>query len=387
MKKIFKKNLFVSFLSCLLIALTPVLTQGDYLQSDIDIEHSINSSSLIINKTLISGVWHVGCDVMGNQAWVKDEISNPQGIPSKEGHRLTYCGDPAHWIIWLDNMGHPFQMDEIKSGSTGGTLNTKFYTDNTYTVTKDISTISVGERIYWTTENKGQVWHHTGITTPEIPEFTFIVNNKEYSLKPGETLIISDLQPGTYSIIEKYSKDYFIADVSIPYQIDENLNVVVSVTIEDGKTAIVNFTNERITPEKPIITPIITNTPIPVPTVSNTPIPTVIVLPTVSNTPIPTDIPVVTVEPVIINTPTITPIITINNTTTPTPTVVNTVTPTITNIPITVTPTSVPLITNPNFDLPQTGDESIFTILQFLFLGIIAIILIIIIIIIRYKRK
>ena len=63
-------------------------------------------------------------------------------------------------------MGHPFRMDEIKSGATGGTLNTKFYTDNTYTVIKDISTISVGERIYWTTENKGQVWHHTGITTP-----------------------------------------------------------------------------------------------------------------------------------------------------------------------------------------------------------------------------
>jgi hypothetical protein len=39
---------------------------------------------------------------MGNQAWVKDEISNPQGIKSKEGHRLAYCGDPSHWIIYLD---------------------------------------------------------------------------------------------------------------------------------------------------------------------------------------------------------------------------------------------------------------------------------------------
>ena len=60
------------------------------------------NSSLLIDKTLISGVWHVACDVMGNKKWVKDEISNPEGIPSKEGHRLAYCGDPSHWIIYLD---------------------------------------------------------------------------------------------------------------------------------------------------------------------------------------------------------------------------------------------------------------------------------------------
>lgn len=68
-------------------------------------------STLTINKTLISGVWHVGCDVMGNKAWVKDEISNPQGIPAREGHRLAYCGDPSHWIIYLDTSGKPFMMD------------------------------------------------------------------------------------------------------------------------------------------------------------------------------------------------------------------------------------------------------------------------------------
>ena len=123
-------------------------------------------ASLSINKELISGVWHVACDVMGNKAWVKDQISNPEGIPAKQGHRLAYCGDPYHWIIYLDTYGNPYQMDEIHSGATGGTLNTKFYTDGTYTEQIDISELQVNQRIYWTTENKGQVWHHTGITFP-----------------------------------------------------------------------------------------------------------------------------------------------------------------------------------------------------------------------------
>ena len=113
-----------------------------------------HTSSLTINKQLISGVWHVGCDVMGNQAWVKDEISNPKGIKSREGHRLIKCGDPNHWIIYLDANGKPFMMDEIESGATGGTLHTKFYTDNTYQTEMSIADIQCGERIYWTT------WHN-----------------------------------------------------------------------------------------------------------------------------------------------------------------------------------------------------------------------------------
>ena len=122
---------------------------------------------------------------MGKSSWVKDEISNPEGIRSREGHRLAYCGDPSHWIIYLDENGCPVWMDEIKSGATGGTLSTKFYTDGTYSEEKDISTVQIGERIYWTTAHAGQVWHHTGITTPEVPEFSFLINGVEYPLKAG----------------------------------------------------------------------------------------------------------------------------------------------------------------------------------------------------------
>ena len=209
------------------------------------------NSVLMINKTLISGVWHVGCDVMGNQKWVKDEISNPKGIPSREGHRLAYCGDPSHWIIYLDEYGVPFMMDEIKSGATGGTLNTKFFTDGTYTEEKSISEIKCGERIYWITWHNDQVWHHTGITTPEIPEFSFLVNDVEYAIEAGSTLTLDNLPAGTYQIIEKYNPEYFVADVSIPFVVDEDCNVIANVTIGMDDEAVVNFTNQRITPDKP----------------------------------------------------------------------------------------------------------------------------------------
>lgn len=209
------------------------------------------NSSLVINKELISGVWHVGCDVMGNQAWVKDEISNPQGIPSREGHRLAYCGDPSHWIIYLDESGKPYMMDEIKSGSTGGTLHTKFYTDSTFTQEMPISQIGCGERIYWTTWNRDQVWHHTGITTPETPEFDFVIEGVEYKIEAGSFLELHDLHAGVYQIIEKYDPQYFIANVSIPFVVNEEMDVVANVTVGRHDEAIVTFTNQRITPEPP----------------------------------------------------------------------------------------------------------------------------------------
>ena len=209
------------------------------------------SSSLVINKQLISGVWHVGCDVMGNQAWVKDEISNPQGIKSREGHRLNKCGDPTHWIIYLDTNGVPFMMDEIQSGATGGTLHTKIYTDATYQTEMSITDIHCGERIYWTTWHNDQVWHHTGITTPEIPSFSFVVNGVEYSIEAGSSLHLFNLGAGVYQIIERYDPLYFVADVSIPFVVSENCDVVAEVTIGTNDEAVVTFTNQRITPEKP----------------------------------------------------------------------------------------------------------------------------------------
>lgn len=214
-------------------------------------EEDASTGNLVISKKLLSNVWHVGCDVMGDQTWVKDEINNPEGIPSKDGHRKNKCGDPTHWNIYINTDGVPYMLQEIKSGATNGTLNTCFYTDNTYTKIRDISDIKIGERVYWTTWNFDKslgvvgVWHHTGVTYPEIPEFEFEFNGQTYFLKPNESLTLTDIPAGTYTITEKYKQDYIIGDVSIPYVQEADGDIVVEVTILPEQIIEVDFTNTR----------------------------------------------------------------------------------------------------------------------------------------------
>ena len=119
---------------------------------------------------------------MGDQYWVKDEISNPEGNKSKEGHRKDHCGAIGSWYVYLNEYGEPYAMLEMKAGSTNDLipLPAHFYTDNTYTELRDPATIEAGERIYWTTENKGQVWHHTGVTRLDIPKFEFVIDGESY---------------------------------------------------------------------------------------------------------------------------------------------------------------------------------------------------------------
>lgn len=104
--------------------------------------------------------WYVPCDVMGDQAWVKDEISNPAGNSSDEGHQKAKCGVAENNIIRVKD-GTAYEMVAINRG--GGT-ETEIYlfTDDTYTEPRDVSTIVPGERIYWETRTGGRVWHHSG---------------------------------------------------------------------------------------------------------------------------------------------------------------------------------------------------------------------------------
>ena len=211
------------------------------------------SSSIIIKKTLYCNVWHTECDVMGDEYWIKDEISNPKGIKSKEGHRKDHCGAIDSWYVYLDEYGKPYAMLEMKAGATNNQipLPAHFYTDETYTEVRDPATIKAGERIYWTTEHKGQVWHHTGVTRLDIPTFEFIVDGESYDLKPGESLEI-EVSAGDHTIIEKYNKEYIINDVSVPFSIDKDENAIVTVNIVKGTQIEINFENRpKNMPEPP----------------------------------------------------------------------------------------------------------------------------------------
>ena len=122
-------------------------------------DDNVGYGNLVINKQLITHIWHTECDVMGNQAWVPD-IDNPTGDRSREGHRLDHCGQPGNWIIYLDENGTPYMLEERNAGgANGGTLTARFYSDGTYTQEIGIDDINLNERIYFTTENDYQGRH------------------------------------------------------------------------------------------------------------------------------------------------------------------------------------------------------------------------------------
>ena len=205
-------------------------------------ETESDKSTIVITKTLYCNVWHTECDVMGDQYWVKDEISNPKGIKSKEGHRKDHCGAIDSWFVYLDKNGKPYSMLEMKAGSTNNLipLPAYFYTDETYTEPRDPATIQVGERIYWTTENKGQVWHHTGVTRLDVPKFEFVIDGESYFLQPDDTIEL-EVSAGHHTIIERYDKEYIINDVNVPFSVDKDENVVISVDTLDGSKVEINI--------------------------------------------------------------------------------------------------------------------------------------------------
>ena len=314
---------------------------------------------IILQKTLVNDVWHIRCDVMdgttfqaGGGIWKTDVIMNPTKKTSKEGHRSNKCGDADHWIIWLDNTGTPFRMDEIKSGATGGTLPTmifeevyspqdlgfsgwgelepemtdkvELYKEN-FKIQKDITTVKPGERIYWVTWNGNQRWYHSGIPYVAPPTFTFYIDGEPYPIVAGQYLELEDVLPGAHEIKEDVSLNDYIITIFGSSEVEGTKSIV---NIIDGETIEVEYVNEIITP--PTAQP---STPPPLPTT----VPTVTIKPTETPTPTPTT----TIKPTATPTPTVTikPTITPTPTKTPTPTIQPTFSPT---PEITATPTAIP---------------------------------------------
>lgn len=370
-----------------------------------------------INKTLIGSVWHVRCDYMdgitfkaGGGYWRRDWISNYEGKTSLEGHRSNKCGDADHWVIWVDADGNPFRMDEIKSGATGGTLPTIIYEprysfthdeilamesgdldliwkySQNFIDTKDWSTIKIGERMYWTTSNNGQIWYHTGIPYKvESPTYTIYIDGEGYDLvSNGGTVTIEDLEIGVHTIVEEKYPDTYVSNIYVNGVVLSEYNGSIEITTDTSITVENTLitpppTNSPTPPPTPIVltpTPTPTSSPTPTPTPSPTPTPTPSSTPTPSptpestSTPTPTPTPEITVTPTttpevtITSTPTTTPEVTItptptpNITPTPTPEVIVTSTPTpeITNTPtpeVTITPSPTTEVTNTPSPIPE----------------------------------
>ena len=249
------------------------------------------TGSLTITKTVSGQLWRVRCDYMGvddedtcdvryiNGAyWKRDWIKNPGGATSREGHRSNKCGDAEHWVIWADQDGVAYRMDEIKSGATGGTLPTVVYETKQYMTDNEIanignadrpgclskykenfqtampySAIQIDERLYWITFNGGQVWYHSGVPYKTEPSFVIYVDGVPYILTGGQSVTIPDLEPGIHEISEAEDPLYSLGTVvsSKEGAIQSQNGWTVQIQVNAGDDINVTWPNEQPEPRDP----------------------------------------------------------------------------------------------------------------------------------------
>ena len=121
----------------------------------------------------VAACWGVGCNTDQANEWEKNhifgtnkEITNDRWQTSwyeKEvSHRDEHCGNSGNQVIFdYDNDGIADAMQEV--GTDGlDDLDCTIWTDNTFSTERDISTVHIGDIIYWTTSAGDKIWHHIG---------------------------------------------------------------------------------------------------------------------------------------------------------------------------------------------------------------------------------
>lgn len=107
----------------------------------------------------VAACWGVACDTKAANAY-EQQI----GTYSTDhlNHGSEHCGYSGNQVIITNNNNTPIRMTEI--GTDGlGTLNCTIYMDGNYRTIKPISSVNIGETIYWTTSAGNKTWHHQGI--------------------------------------------------------------------------------------------------------------------------------------------------------------------------------------------------------------------------------
>ena len=108
----------------------------------------------------VAACWGVGCDVNWSN---KYEQEHDRDFWNGVTHDAAHCGNSSNQVIFDDNNnGTADRM--IETGTDGlGDLNCIIYTDDSYNTIRDVSTVKIGETIYWTTTAAdGRTWNHKG---------------------------------------------------------------------------------------------------------------------------------------------------------------------------------------------------------------------------------
>lgn len=114
----------------------------------------------------VAACWVVGCNTAE-----ANRIEKNLGIyqPGVLDHSSDHCGLSGNQVIYDDNNdGTADRMVEV--GTDGlGTLNCTIYTDSSYSTPMDVSSVSAGQTIYWTTSAGNKTWHHVGTVFNTVP--------------------------------------------------------------------------------------------------------------------------------------------------------------------------------------------------------------------------
>lgn len=107
----------------------------------------------------VAACWGVGCDVKWSNDYEKRQGDYDNGVT----HSSAHCGNSSNQVIFDDNNdGIADRM--IETGTDGlGNLACRIYWDENYKNPRSVSSVNIGDVIYWTTRAAdGRTWNHKG---------------------------------------------------------------------------------------------------------------------------------------------------------------------------------------------------------------------------------
>lgn len=106
----------------------------------------------------IAACWGVQCDVNWANKYEQWQGDFDNGVT----HDAAHCGNSSNQVIKVDENNNPIKM--IETGTDGlGDLTCTIFTNRWYNTERDVSTVQIGDDIYWTTTaSDGRTWNHKG---------------------------------------------------------------------------------------------------------------------------------------------------------------------------------------------------------------------------------
>ena len=110
----------------------------------------------------VAACWGVEC----NTNWAnRYERQHGYWDNGNVSHTSDHCGNSSNQVIFDDN-GDNIGDRMVETGTDGlGNLACTIYNDQNYSSVRDVSTVQIGETIYWTTSSGNRTWHHCGTVT------------------------------------------------------------------------------------------------------------------------------------------------------------------------------------------------------------------------------